>query len=147
MCRLAGNALKTLPTVKFWRWKESKQSSCVNQSVNIDFERQQCAIQADRHKGPWLRAGEETSPPLISPLVLFHLLHLLFSYPILTLCVFSILALPLLLRLSSSPVFCSCPLSSDLISFLVISSFPPTQPPLSAFLSYYLTLANYKCLH
>lgn len=122
VCWILGNALKTLPNCDMiWWWKESKHPSCVNQSVNMKFQRQGCVIQTDRQRSLWLRAEEDThllpSSPLSSCL----------SSPISSsLHFFSFLSSPLLLStVMLTPVlsFLSQLVSSSVLSCVISITF------------------------
>ena len=97
---------------QLWWWKESKHPSCVNQSVNKDFQRQECVIRSDRRRSLWLRAGETRLLPL----------------PLLSSCLSSPISSSLLFVFPFLPSFPYYPLSSSLQSSVLIL-FPLTLSP------------------
>ena len=97
---------------QLWWWKESKHPSCVNQSVNKDFQRQECVIRSDRRRSLWLRAGETRLLPS----------------PLLSSCLSSPISSSLLFVFPFLPSFPYYPLSSSLQSSVLIL-FPLTLSP------------------
>lgn len=84
----------------------------------MDFQRQACVIQIDRHKSLWLRAGGETHL-LPSSLLLSCLRSLISS------CLLSFFSIPFLSSPPSPIISCrthSCPLPSHLVSSSVFCS-------------------------
>lgn len=106
---------------QLWWWKESKHPSCVNQSVNKDFQRQECVIRSDRQRSLWLRAGETRllpSPRLSSCLSSPISTSPLFVFPFLS-------SFPYYLLWSShlSSVLILTPLRSHFLSFPLFKYF------------------------
>ena len=96
----------------------------------MDFQRQECVIQTERHKSLLLRAGGET-PLLPASLLLSRLISLISFFPVPLLYLESLpYSCPLPSPLTSTSVFSSVFifLSSPLLCYLLLSKLATSNP-------------------